>query len=240
MAGKRQSRIRSYRSLMALAGVAAALCASPIASIMADQSLAQAAGSHNFYGQGTDIATDITTQDLLQVPVTKVYPGTAPVGPDIKNPVANDPDAIQRGMQLFNQMNCSGCHAPNGVGGMGPALSNSKFIYGGSPANIFLTIYQGRPAGMPAWGSILPPQSIWDLVAYVQSISKEPSDSWGKTTSLSAFKIEQVPSEFISTAEPWQHTNSFSFGQKPFEKAKPGSSAEAPQSGPQGAQKPAQ
>ena len=40
--------------------------------------------------------------------------------------------------------------------GMGPALSEGQFIYGSSPANLFLSIYQGRPNGMPAWGEILP------------------------------------------------------------------------------------
>ena len=198
--------------------------------------LAQAEGSHNFFAATGHAATasGVTDQELLQVPVSKILPGTQAPPAAIKNPEEGDADALQRGMLLFNQMNCSGCHAPNGVGGMGPALSNSKFIYGGSPANIFLTIQQGRPNGMPAWGGALPAQSIWDLVTYVQSISKEPSGPWGKTTSPSSPKIEQVPSEFISTAEPWQHTNPFSKGQRPF--AKP-TEKETINSGPQ---KPAQ
>ena len=90
---------------------------------------------------------------------------------------------------------------------MGPALSNAKFIYGGEPANIYLTILQGRPNGMPAWGGMLPDQTIWDLVAYIQSISKEPAGEWGKTISLESFTIEQVPAEFKSTADPWRYTS---------------------------------
>jgi cytochrome c oxidase cbb3-type subunit 3 len=60
---------------------------------------------------------------------------------------------------------------------MGPSLSNSAFIYGGEPENIYLSIFQGRPRGMPAWGGMLPDSVIWDLVTYVQNMSNEPSPS---------------------------------------------------------------
>ncbi|MYZ49560.1 c-type cytochrome [Propylenella binzhouense] len=156
--------------------------------------------------------------DLGQVPVTHVFPGGVKIAPAMANPVAGDPGAAERGMRHFSSFNCSGCHAPNGAGGMGPSLSNSAFIYGADPANIFLSIYQGRPHGMPAWGGMLPPEVIWELVSYVQSISAEPSGPWGTTTSLEAFRIEQVPAEYLKTTTPWKHTNPFSFGQKPFEK----------------------
>ena len=45
---------------------------------------------------------------------------------DIKNP-ENDAQAVERGMKYFTAFNCVGCHAANGGGGMGPALSNSNF-----------------------------------------------------------------------------------------------------------------
>jgi cytochrome c oxidase cbb3-type subunit 3 len=154
------------------------------------------------------------------VPVVTLYPGDVPIRPEVKSPVADDPAAAQRGMEFFNQMNCVGCHAPNGAGGMGPSLSDSKFIYGSEPANIYLSILQGRPKGMPAWGGMLPDQVIWDLVAYIQSISKEPAGGWGKTTSADGFTTEQVPAEFMTTANPWQYTTPFSYGQAPYEKPK--------------------
>ncbi|HZD26875.1 MAG TPA: cytochrome c [Alphaproteobacteria bacterium] len=159
-----------------------------------------------------------TASELLQVPVVKLLPGGIQERPQITSPVADDPQAAQRGMEYFNNMNCVGCHAPNGAGGMGPSLSNVKFIYGREPENIYLTILQGRPKGMPAWGGMLPDQVIWDLVAYVRSISKEPAGEWGKTTSADGFTIEQVPAEFKTTPDPWQYTEPFSYGQPPFEK----------------------
>ena len=159
--------------------------------------------------------------NLLQVPVTNLYPGKAPIKPDVVDPVANDPQAAQRGQKFFTQFNCVGCHAPNGAGGMGPALSNHQWIYGSSPANIYLTIFQGRPKGMPAWGGMLPDSVIWDLVAYIRSISKAPDTEWGQTTSATGFTIEQVPTEELQSANPWSHIEKFSYGQAPAQHGEP-------------------
>jgi cytochrome c oxidase cbb3-type subunit III len=170
---------------------------------------------------GTDAATNAATaEQLIHVPVTGIIPGNIDIDPNIKSPVANDSEAATRGMRYFDAFNCSGCHAANAGGGMGPALSNRDFTYGGKPENIYLTIAQGRPKGMPAWGTLLPSNVIWDLVAYVKSISNSPQPDWGTTTSLDAFKIEQVPAEFQSTPTPWKYTEPFSFGQEPSGKAK--------------------
>jgi cytochrome c oxidase cbb3-type subunit 3 len=105
---------------------------------------------------------------LLRVPVSGIYPGGNPAGlyPNMKNPLADDPDAVARGMKDFDAFNCSGCHMAHG-GGMGPALSDSSWIYRSSPANIYLDIVQGRFAGMPAFGAMLPDRTVWELVAYV-------------------------------------------------------------------------
>ena len=163
-----------------------------------------------------------TASNLLDVPESHIVPGNIKVKPNIKNPVAGDSDAVNRGMKYFANFNCSGCHAANGGGGMGPALSNHAFKFGSDPANIYLTIAHGRPTGMPAWGTLLPSNVIWDLVAYIKSISNAPVPQWGTTTSLDAFKIEQVPAEFQSTPTPWQYTEPFSFGQKPTGEVKSG------------------
>lgn len=154
---------------------------------------------------------------LLKVPVTGVLPGIADPQPPPENPFKNDPDAAQRGYQDFLAFNCVGCHAPNGAGGMGPSLSNAHWIYRSHPANIYLSIAQGRAAGMPAFGTVLPPQTIWELVTYIQSISKEPGPTFGTVTSAAQNlpAREQVPAEFIDTVNPWQHTQPFSNGQKP-------------------------
>jgi cytochrome c oxidase cbb3-type subunit 3 len=154
---------------------------------------------------------------LLQVPVSPLSPGGVPFPAPVKNPEAGDPAAIDRGMQAFQSMNCIGCHAPNGGGGMGPALSERQFIYGREPANIYLSIYQGRPNGMPAWGQMLPDRTVWDLVTYITSISDAPETEWGQTISRSPSSpsIQQVPAELVTSAKPWTHTEPFGNGRKP-------------------------
>jgi cytochrome c oxidase cbb3-type subunit 3 len=145
---------------------------------------------------------------LLRVPVTGIYPGGRPTGlnPDTPNPLQNDPDAVQRGMKDFDVFNCSGCHAANGGGGMGPSLSNDRWIYRSSPANIYLTIVQGRSAGMPAFGAMLPDRTVWELVAYIKSISQKPGPQFGTTISADIPAIEQIPANQIQSAKPWDFT----------------------------------
>ena len=96
----------------------------------------------------------------------------------------------------------------NGGGGMGPSLSDDIWIYRSSPANIYLDIVQGREAGMPAFGAMLPDRTVWELVAYIQSISEKPGPKFGTTTSLNpqSPSIEQIPAGRMHTATPWQFT----------------------------------
>ena len=78
--------------------------------------------------------------------------------------------AVSQGKTWFRAYNCNGCHAQGG-GDAGPALMDAKWRYGSDPASIFTTISQGRPNGMPAFGKHVPEDQIWQLVAYVRSMS---------------------------------------------------------------------
>jgi cytochrome c oxidase cbb3-type subunit III len=83
---------------------------------------------------------------------------------------------------LFGWYNCAGCHS-NGGGGMGPPLMDDKWIYGSAPENIFSTIVQGRPNGMPSFAGRIPTPQVWMLVAYVRSLSGlTPSAARGSRT----------------------------------------------------------
>ena len=81
---------------------------------------------------------------------------------------------IANGQRDFYWFNCSGCHF-NGGGGIGPALMDEKWKYGGDPASIFATITQGRPGGMPSFGGHIPDDQVWQIVAYVRSMSGQLS-----------------------------------------------------------------
>ena len=65
---------------------------------------------------------------------------------------------------------CVGCHA-NGGGGIGPPLADAKWIYGEAPHDIFASIWQGRPNGMPAFRGRVAPDQVWALVAYVRAMA---------------------------------------------------------------------
>jgi cytochrome c oxidase cbb3-type subunit 3 len=110
--------------------------------------------------------------DVAAVPVGQLAgaPGQVPSALSTPNPYVGNPQAIQNGKGLYRQMNCAGCHAYDGTGNMGPDLTDSYWRYGGLPIQIYQSIHDGRSKGMPAWGKALPPQEIWKLVAYIQSL----------------------------------------------------------------------
>jgi cytochrome c oxidase cbb3-type subunit 3 len=107
------------------------------------------------------------------VVVSQLFPGPSPT------PTPTDPRGLQyesnathlsNGARYFEQFNCVGCHF-HGGGGIGPALMDNKWRYGGSIEQIYASIAQGRPNGMPAFGAKIPPEQIWELAAYVRSLS---------------------------------------------------------------------
>lgn len=81
--------------------------------------------------------------------------------------------SIAEGQRLFGWMNCVGCHA-HGGGGMGPALMDEEWRYGGEMPQIVATILQGRPNGMPSFSGKLTERQVWQLAAYVRSLSAQP------------------------------------------------------------------
>jgi len=88
---------------------------------------------------------------------------------DIANPYTRNASAVAEGNDTFVQMNCAACHGYDLKGGMGPDLTDTYWRYGGSPADIYKSVYEGRPQGMPAWGRALTPEQIWKVVSYIQS-----------------------------------------------------------------------
>jgi cytochrome c oxidase cbb3-type subunit 3 len=77
---------------------------------------------------------------------------------------------IANGQRYFQWFNCTGCHF-NGGGGIGPALMDDKWRYGGKTEQIVATILQGRPNGMPSFKDRIPEQQAWEIAAYIRSLS---------------------------------------------------------------------
>jgi len=95
-------------------------------------------------------------------------PGSKPT-PD-RSYLEENAFAVNQGKRLFRWYNCSGCHA-NGGGGMGVPLMDNQWRYGHEPQAIYRTIVEGRPNGMPSFGGRIPDDQVWQLVAYVRSMS---------------------------------------------------------------------
>jgi len=118
----------------------------------------------------------------------------------------NNAPAISQGQQLYMTMNCVGCHF-HGGGGMGPALMDDEWRYGGRVDQIAASIAEGRPNGMPAWRAKLTADQIWKLAAYVRSMSGQPSKdavgsrAEGMSTTTPATLAPREPAHSSDTAQ---------------------------------------
>jgi cytochrome c oxidase cbb3-type subunit III len=85
------------------------------------------------------------------------------------HPFAGNAYQLSQGKQLFDQFNCTGCHAQGG-GASGPALTDAWWRYGPDPVSIFVSIRDGRPHGMPAFRNRLTNEQIWQITHYVRTL----------------------------------------------------------------------
>ena len=80
---------------------------------------------------------------------------------------------ISRGSEVY-KANCAACHGGDGKGmsAMGaPNLTDKIWLYGGSEASIVESVLKGRNGVMPAHDTILTPEKIHLLTAYVWGLS---------------------------------------------------------------------
>jgi cytochrome c oxidase cbb3-type subunit III len=124
---------------------------------------------------------------------TTLFAG-APLPPaDTDTPYRDNAWGLSEGKRLFTAYNCSGCHA-NGGGAIGPALMDEEWRYGYTPANIYSTIIEGRPNGMPSFRQKIPEHQVWQIVAYILSMSGQtPIDvSSGRSDHMQAHTPELI------------------------------------------------
>jgi cytochrome c oxidase cbb3-type subunit 3 len=105
------------------------------------------------------------------VRVSSLEPGLAQQQAEVTSPYQNNAWGMGEGKRLYAAYNCAPCHGVNGGGAIGPPLIDDRWIYGARADQIYATISQGRPDGMPSFGGHVTTQQIWQLVAYVQSMS---------------------------------------------------------------------
>jgi cytochrome c oxidase cbb3-type subunit 3 len=92
--------------------------------------------------------------------------------------LAGDPVAMAVGERLFMN-NCSLCHGSDGRGSKGfPNLTDTDWLYGGTPEKIQETITGGRRGVMPPMaGAVGTPDDVKNVANYVLSLSGSPNDS---------------------------------------------------------------
>lgn len=89
--------------------------------------------------------------------------------------LAKNPKALALGRSLFLN-NCIACHGSDARGAAGfPNLTDNDWLHGGEPSDIIESITHGREGVMPAWGAVLGPQGVDEVVAYVLSLSGRPA-----------------------------------------------------------------
>jgi cytochrome c oxidase cbb3-type subunit 3 len=107
--------------------------------------------------------------------------GQLPSVSELKNPFQGDAAAAKNGKALFAAMNCDGCNGGDASGWVGPSLTDGRWRYGGEDAEVFTSIYFGRPKGMPAFGGAISATAVWSLVNYLKSLplpADVPTESW--------------------------------------------------------------
>ncbi len=92
--------------------------------------------------------------------------------------LSRDEKANRTGGRLFAN-NCAVCHGSDARGARGfPNLTDSDWLYGGSPEQIKATILNGRSGNMPAWQASLGDEGVRNVASYVISLSgrEAPAD----------------------------------------------------------------
>jgi mono/diheme cytochrome c family protein len=83
----------------------------------------------------------------------------------------DDPQAVEEGGRRFQQT-CTGyCHGREGRVSRAPKLRGKTY----EPAFLYARIAHGFPP-MPGYQTLLPPEEIWKLVAYIMSLSNAKDD----------------------------------------------------------------
>lgn len=84
----------------------------------------------------------------------------------------NDNNMLTYGKAVF-EGNCQACHNKNAAGDIGPNLTDNHWIFvEGQSKEIYQFVISGSPStGMPAWGTVLPKEDLYAVVAYIKSMN---------------------------------------------------------------------
>ena len=84
-----------------------------------------------------------------------------------------DPERVAAGKLRFGSTCAAYCHGREGEGGKTPPFKGRQDL---TPEMMFKVISEGRRGTdvMPPWGNAFSKDEIWELVAYLQYLGKQP------------------------------------------------------------------
>lgn len=95
----------------------------------------------------------------------------AALGPEEVQAALGDPARLDAGKQVFMN-NCMPCHKADGGGSIGPNLTDRYWIHGHRVEDMLNTVSNGvLDKGMPAWSTVLKPDQIAEVVAFVRTLA---------------------------------------------------------------------
>jgi cytochrome c oxidase cbb3-type subunit 3 len=94
------------------------------------------------------------------------------------NPFRGNAQALAEGKEVFATI-CVACHQADGTGLVGPSLVDPYWKYGDSDEALFETVSNGRPLGMPPWGTQLGNDKIWKVLIYLETLPRSAKPGLG-------------------------------------------------------------
>jgi cytochrome c oxidase cbb3-type subunit 3 len=93
--------------------------------------------------------------------------------------MSQNPLFIEAGKAIY-LANCAACHLVSlrgkseSVAAIGPDLTDTKWVHGGKPVEVYDLIMKGvLTKGMPTWGPVLGARKVSEVTAYILSKHKE-------------------------------------------------------------------
>uniref|UniRef100_Q3AQV7 Probable cb-type cytochrome c oxidase subunit III n=1 Tax=Chlorobium chlorochromatii (strain CaD3) TaxID=340177 RepID=Q3AQV7_CHLCH len=84
---------------------------------------------------------------------------------------AGNQAAINEGKELFAS-SCAACHNADATGGIGPNLTTATLKYGATEKELYTSIADGRPNGMPPFGQQLGADNTSKIIAFLETLRK--------------------------------------------------------------------
>ena len=85
---------------------------------------------------------------------------------------SGDSEAIKEGKDIFIST-CAPCHKADATGGIGPNLTMAELKYGVTHKDIYESIANGRPNGMPPFLQQVGSDKISKVIAFLESLRKK-------------------------------------------------------------------